>query len=526
MPQLVRMLACLAVFAAAVHASPQSTARFQFTEKPGPHAVGLKVVHQYDYSRTWHSTVDELGQPYTGERARPLQTLIWYPADKASGTQITLRDYAMLRATETDFNAKPKPGSILPPDEGRKAAMEDRFWAYRDAALKAGRFPVVIYAPSFSNTPWENADLCEYLASYGYVVLASPDMGASTRNMTGDLAGIDAQARDISFLIGYASTLPDTDMSEIAVGGFSWGGISNLFAASRDSRIKALFALDGSMRYFPGLIKQSGYAHPEQMKLPLLFFAQGDTPLEELERMLNDPDRMSGKSALNSWTHGDLITVRMLGLTHGEFSSMFQRDENFWKGSAKFMKADYTRADGITGYAWIARYTVHFLDAYLKKDAAAMEWLKKAPAEIGAPQHFLVASYRAGSGAPATFDSFREELHQKGFDHAAEIYAAFQKQDSTFKLDEGVINGWGYELVSGNHLPEAICVFKFNVSLNPDSANVYDSLAEAYLKAGEKQQAVENYRKSLEKDPSNDNAKDKLRELEQSPAQTAAGSGL
>ena len=27
----------------------------------------------------------------------------------------------------------------------------------------------------------ENADLCEYLASHGYVVIASPDMGASTR---------------------------------------------------------------------------------------------------------------------------------------------------------------------------------------------------------------------------------------------------------------------------------------------------------------------------------------------------------
>jgi hypothetical protein len=35
----------------------------------------------------------------------------------------------------------------------------------------------------------------------GYVVLASPSMGASTRDMTDDLAGIDTQALDISFLI-------------------------------------------------------------------------------------------------------------------------------------------------------------------------------------------------------------------------------------------------------------------------------------------------------------------------------------
>ena len=45
--------------------------RFHFTEKPGPYAVGLKVVEQYDFSRTFRSLTDELGKPYLGERARP-----------------------------------------------------------------------------------------------------------------------------------------------------------------------------------------------------------------------------------------------------------------------------------------------------------------------------------------------------------------------------------------------------------------------------------------------------------------------
>jgi tetratricopeptide (TPR) repeat protein len=517
----IRAMACVFLMLLSTAALGQATQQFQFAEKAGPHAVGLKVVQQYDYSRTWRSAVNELGQPYTGERARPLQTLIWYPA-KSGGTAMTVHDYAVLRLTETDFGKKPAPNEVSPQDEGRKETFKDHMLAVRDAAPDEGRFPVVIYAPSFSNTAWENADLCEYLASYGYVVLASPDMGATTRGMTGDLAGIEAQARDISFLIGYASTLPDTEMSQVAVGGFSWGGISNFFAAARDNRIKALFALDGSLRYFPGLIKQSGYARPDQMKIPLLFFTQGDISLEEQEHQLNDPERMSGHNALNAWTHGDLITVHMLGLTHGEFSSMFQRDENFWKGSEKYMKADYTRADGITGYAWVARYTEHFLDGYLKHDAAALDWLKKKPGDNGAPPHFLTASYRASSGTPPTLDSFREELHEKGFDHAGEVYASFQKQDSTFKLDEGFINQWGYELMNGNHYPEAVEVFKFNVSLNPNSGNAYDSLAEAYMKSGDKQHAIEFYKKSLEKDPSNDNAKDKLKELEPAPVQAKA----
>ena len=226
--------------------------------------------------------------------------------------------------------------------------------------------------------------LCEYLASHGYVVVASPNMGANSRAMTSDVEGIDAQSQDISFLIGYARTLPDTDMSEIAVAGFSWGGISNLFAAARDNRIDALVALDGSMRYFPWLVKQSGFVHPEDMTLPLLFFAQGAISVEDYARRPEGKD-FEGPNVLNVWTHGDLITVDDMAMVHVEHSSMYQRNEDVWKNYAKHRKGDYSRADGIVGYAWVARYTLEFLDAYLKHDATAMAFLKRTPAENGVP---------------------------------------------------------------------------------------------------------------------------------------------
>src|SRR5271170_2945655 len=136
--------------------------RFHFTEKPGPNAVGLKVVEQYDFSRSYRPITDELGKPYQGERARPLQTLIWYPAQKISGTPMTVGDYGDLLATETSFG-KPE----LSPDwkqwlDSMKLTLKDSMWAVRNAPMQAGRFPLVIYAPSFSSMSWENADLCEY----------------------------------------------------------------------------------------------------------------------------------------------------------------------------------------------------------------------------------------------------------------------------------------------------------------------------------------------------------------------------
>jgi cytochrome c-type biogenesis protein CcmH/NrfG len=76
---------------------------------------------------------------------------------------------------------------------------------------------------------------------------------------------------------------------------------------------------------------------------------------------------------------------------------------------------------------------------------------------------------------------------------------------------------WGYDLMQENHLPEAIDVLKLDVQLFPSSANGYDSLGEAYMK-GEKQLAIDSYKKSLELNPANDNAKEKLKMLETATA--------
>jgi len=60
----------------------------------------------------------------------------------------------------------------------------------------------------------------------------------------------------------------------------------------------------------------------------------------------------------------------------------------------------------------------------------------------------------------------------------------------------------------------AVEVFKMNVAMNPQSANAYDSLGEAYMRIGDKKEAIKNYKKSLDLNPDNNNAKQMLRELE------------
>jgi dienelactone hydrolase len=370
------------------------TSEFQFLQKRGPYPVGLKVVDQYDRTRSYPASARDSSNASPGGDARPLQTLIWYPSLQRTGKPMTVGNYAQLADTEIHFDDPH-------PEQNRwrsqlKASSETPLWAVRDAKAANGRYPILIYAPSDSSVSWENADLCEYLASHGYVVLASPSMGVSTRDMTDDLDGINAQARDISFLITYAGTLSDTDLSKVAVVSWSWGGISSLFAAARDPRIDALAELDGSMRYYPGLVKKAGDVHPERMTIPLLFFTQGDPNLlEHLDKHYDGPAAdIMGPNVLNAWIRGDLLTVNMLGMAHAEFSSMFQRREDAQR-FAENQVADYGREDANTSHAWVALYILKFLDVYLKQDISAKVFLERTPAENGVPKHFMGIRFRA-----------------------------------------------------------------------------------------------------------------------------------
>jgi tetratricopeptide (TPR) repeat protein len=74
-------------------------------------------------------------------------------------------------------------------------------------------------------------------------------------------------------------------------------------------------------------------------------------------------------------------------------------------------------------------------------------------------------------------------------------------------LSEETLNELGYNLVGVDQSAAAVEVFRLNTELYPKSGNTYDSLAEAYLRAGNRELALRNYAKALEVQPDYPNAK-------------------
>jgi CubicO group peptidase (beta-lactamase class C family) len=76
-------------------------------------------------------------------------------------------------------------------------------------------------------------------------------------------------------------------------------------------------------------------------------------------------------------------------------------------------------------------------------------------------------------------------------------------QGAAYNFAEEELNTLGYQLLGAKKLKEAIEIFKLNVEIHPQAANPYDSLGEAYLAAGERELALQNYRKAVELNPQN-----------------------
>lgn len=86
-----------------------------------------------------------------------------------------------------------------------------------------------------------------------------------------------------------------------------------------------------------------------------------------------------------------------------------------------------------------------------------------------------------------------------GVDELEAHYAGLSKKYGISILPgEQTVNGLGYQKLGAGDVEGAIDIFRYNVRLYPDSANVYDSLGEALENAGRPDEALASYSRAVE----------------------------
>ncbi|MBC8179901.1 C69 family dipeptidase [candidate division KSB1 bacterium] len=107
-----------------------------------------------------------------------------------------------------------------------------------------------------------------------------------------------------------------------------------------------------------------------------------------------------------------------------------------------------------------------------------------------------------------------KEIENSSLKQAIEKYQELRINFSdAYVFSERGLNSLGYKLLGKDKIDEAIGVFKINVNEHPESFNVYDSIGEAFMKKGDNELAIQNYQKSLELNPKNENAQKMLKKL-------------
>ncbi|MEM7550452.1 MAG: prolyl oligopeptidase family serine peptidase [Bacteroidota bacterium] len=477
----------------------------------GQYHVGFQYHLHYDSSRTYQRIYDWDNKHIP----RPMPTGIWYPTRGKVNeeTRMTILQYMEILKQEEEWEHLPN-DQILNwfyysnTSENQKH-LSELTKAHNNVDVLEGKFPLVVYAPSYQASSIENFALCEFLASHGYVVVSNPSRGTKNRYLEGGTAkDMETQARDIEFLIQKAKALLYVDANRIAVAGFSFGGLSNMLVQMRNDDIKAILSLDGTVKYRYKTLMESAFSNTEKVDVPFLHMSQKDIPENVLIEDKIEASLNSSFTFYDSLKFSRAYQLKFHDLSHSYFSTLGvlfnERDPRQDKSDPEIMQS----------YKLVCDYSLNFLDAFLKGNSESLKFLSTDPEELGVEKGLISIKRKEPEDVAFTFRDFNEKAANQSYKNLGELHAEILDDHSAFLIEEWKLNNLGLQLLYNSKTSkQAISVFQFATQLFPKSSNLFDSLAEAHLFLGQKDKAIVNFEKSLELNKENQNAINRLEEL-------------
>lgn len=477
----------------------------------GKYSVGFRHYTTLDSTRTYSRAMD-----FTNKKmARPISISLWYPAEQiADGKEpLQVLDYLEILKEEEEWEHLPNEQILnwfyYRNTPANQKHLAEKTTAYAKVEPAKGKFPVIVYAPSFQASSIENFALCEYLASHGFVVISSLSRGTKTRWFSNNNAKeMETQARDMEFLLKEAGKLSMADYDKIALMGFSFGGLSNIIVQNRNDNIKAIVSLDGTERYQYALLEQSHFFDAAKIDVPYIHMAQKDIPGTVLKEDNIDAELNTKFQLYDSITQATSYRLKFHDLTHSHFSTLgilfADRDK----------RQDKTDSEIMESYKWVSVYALQFLDATLNKDESAIQFMEKDPSDNGVAHGLVTQSIKQPEKTNFSFQDFNDLASDQNYNNLSQLHDSIVKSHPSFKIQEGNLNLLGLQLVfNPKTSSEGIEVFELATILFPNSANLYDSLAEGYLFMGNTEKAIDSFKKSLALNPQNQNAANRLEQL-------------
>jgi len=509
----MRILVLATVLFFKVYTLQGQTSLKEIDLEQGEYQVGFHHYGLIDSTRTYQIK-NEFNNRFIH---RPIPVSIWYPAktDSDDIEQLTVLDYLEVLKEEEEYKNLPNyflldwfPYLWNTPENN--AHLPEKAHAFSNPAFLKGKFPVLIYAPSYQASSIENFALFEFLASHGFVVISSPSRGTTTRWLEGGTTkDMETQSRDVEILLKEIYRYKNIDLDKIALGGFSFGGLSNAITVMKDKRIKALVSLDGTERYNYPILEKSSYFDLAAFDIPYLHMAQKDIP-EEVLTSDKIPEKLNYEFQLyDSLNHSDVYRYKFHDLTHSYFSSFGVLFANRDK------RQDKSDAEIMASYQLLSEHTLQFLNAILKEDKNALQFMENSPEANGIPEKLISKKMKKALEKAYDYKNFNDVAGRQNYQDLIPLYQKTMEEHPTLQLEEGMLNTLGLRLsFDPEKAEQGINVFLLALHIYPESANLYDSLAEAYLYNKDYKNAITNFKESLVLNPINQNAINRLKELE------------
>ena len=246
------------------------------------------------------------------------------------------------------------------------------------------------------------------------------------------------------------------------------------------------------------------------MNVPYIHMAQKEIPENVLKEDKIDAELNTKFELYDSISNSSVYRLKFHHLSHPNFSALrilFEnRDERQDKSDAEIMES----------YKWVATYTLNFLNAFLINDDSALSFIENKPSDNGVRNGLISQRTKQAESVAFSFQDFNDVASSQNYQNLSQLYESLVKKHPSFKISEGNLNTLGLQLVFNPKTSEqGINIFLLAAELYPNSANLFDSLAEGYLYVGNKSKAVENFEKSLELNAQNQNAIDRLKQLKE-----------